>query len=43
MVRSSHFGVENFLFHNHVGWHPFDKSANNFFTFERDPTLQLER
>jgi len=27
---------------NH-GWQPYDKSLSNFFTFERDPTLQTER
>jgi hypothetical protein len=25
------------------GWQPYDKSLSNFFTFERDPTLQTER
>ncbi|CAF3646804.1 unnamed protein product [Adineta steineri] len=25
------------------GWHPYDRSSNNFFTFERDPTLLSER
>ncbi|CAF1645800.1 unnamed protein product [Adineta steineri] len=26
-----------------VCWHPYDRSSNNFFTFERDPTLLSER
>ncbi|UJR35190.1 hypothetical protein I4U23_027957 [Adineta vaga] len=25
------------------GWHPYDKSSNNFFTFDRDPSLQTQR
>ena len=32
-----------FYIKNHLGWHPYDKSSSNFFTFERDPTLQFER
>jgi hypothetical protein len=26
-----------------IGWQPYDQSLSNFFTFERDPTLQTER
>ena len=33
---------KNELFHR-VGWHPYGKSSNNVFTFERDPTLPSER
>ncbi|CAF1245717.1 unnamed protein product [Adineta ricciae] len=25
------------------GWHPYDKTSNNFFTFDRDPTLQTQK
>ncbi|CAF4138084.1 unnamed protein product, partial [Rotaria sp. Silwood2] len=34
-----HFSIYEY----NVGWQPYDKSLSNFFTFERDPTLQTER
>jgi hypothetical protein len=37
------FVFQDFLSSNKIGWHPFDKSLNNFFTFERDPTLPVEK